>query len=168
MDAQEHIDKAIHDYPTLFGKRIDVLNHLFLIFGNGYMWKHGEPIDKMTLPCGDCELDECERRDCGCTCKEPQRVKDDTISKLNVYTRAIDYSSSQHLASLHVKYSMISTIPADVTPSWRIELIWLLDEIISGRSKVRVWEKEYGAELNPIRRAKIIKMALRAQHVNAS
>lgn len=163
MNAQETIEQLIHDYPTLFGKRIDVLNQLFLIYGNGYRWgKNGTPVE---AHCEEC-TEDCTR-DCGCTCKE-ENTKPDTISKLNVYTRAIDYSPSLNLSSMHVGYSMITQIPSNVRYDWRVELTFLLDSIISGKSKIKEFKGEYGVELNPVRRAKIIKMALRVQHVNAS
>ena len=39
----KELEKHILDYPSLFKRGGDVLDHIFLVNGNGYEWENGEP-----------------------------------------------------------------------------------------------------------------------------
>jgi len=44
MTVEETIKKAMINYPSLFPTKYDVLEHLFLVNGNGYDWENGQLI----------------------------------------------------------------------------------------------------------------------------
>lgn len=58
MKLKDHINKAIKKYPTLFKagnykkSTVSVLNHLFLVIGNGYEWHDGYLCDGELKPYG--------------------------------------------------------------------------------------------------------------------
>ena len=48
MNVELTIQDCFDNYPGLFKERVDVLNHLFCVIGNGYDWKNGELVDNVT------------------------------------------------------------------------------------------------------------------------
>lgn len=45
MTLELTIQAMFDEYPTLFQDRVDCLNHLFCVIGNGYKWINGELVD---------------------------------------------------------------------------------------------------------------------------
>ncbi len=124
MRLEQALLEAFHYYPTLFQKRMDVMNHMFLTLGNGSEWKNGEIVENSC----DCRRDE-ER------CYQERKVP--KISLNNAYARRLDYSPSENLPVHYCgSYSLISKVPKNVKPDWKAAIIWFLDSIISGESKL--------------------------------
>ena len=49
LTLEERIDISLQLYPSLFKDRYSVLEHLFLVTGNGYEWENGELVDGLVV-----------------------------------------------------------------------------------------------------------------------
>ena len=45
MNLEVTLQAMYDNYPLLFADRVDCLNHLFCVIGNGYDWVNGELVD---------------------------------------------------------------------------------------------------------------------------
>lgn len=50
MNVECTIQQMFDHYPTLFKERVDCLNHLFCVIGNGYEWINGELVEGECTP----------------------------------------------------------------------------------------------------------------------
>ena len=113
MTLEDTIFEALYYYPTLFQKRIDVLVHLFLTVGNGLEWVDGELVDI-----------------------SPREKEEPDINYANASARSVDYSYSQRMKHIWgLDYCRLTSIPDDIQADYRQGAVWLLNSIISGKSK---------------------------------
>ncbi len=131
MRLEETLLQSFYYYPTLFQKRMDVMNHMFLTLGNGYYWVGGELVDIL-----------CECREKPCPCERAEK-KVGKITLHNAKARRADYSPSVDLPVHYCgSYSAIENLPKDLKFDWKAGIIWFLDSIIKGESTLKSYKDD--------------------------
>ena len=144
MKPERTLQRMYDEFPKLFPVRQQALNHLFCVIGNGYSWYKGEVVSDNELFIWDNKIERFiidpdyeidEESDIISTSPktEEENMKDMeewrmTLTELR-HSIHPETSIEEHYKDLKnnfhkwyplsKKYSLIYTVPDDVTPEWK-------------------------------------------------
>ena len=138
MNLERNILNSMTEYPTLYQRADQVLNHLFAVIGNGYQWHKGQLVD---IPRRNAPTD-------GVFITWEQEITNlqeyyKTLSKegLKLHRRMFTKTyAKKHLITDRIcplsvypisQYSQMNTVPDDVTPDYLAGAYWLINYILS-------------------------------------
>lgn len=102
MKLEETIQEMFDNYPILFHNRIDCLNHLFCVIGNGYDWMDGELVDEDAKDIKNNLIDG----------KAFQHNKDDYFNMFRTKNNKV------FIYPLCKEYSYLFNFPQDIKNDW--------------------------------------------------
>lgn len=110
--VQKQLKRMVENYPSLFRTRFDILNHLFLVIGNGYKWRNGQLVDV----CGDDDLEPDLRQ-------WPKWIKKEILKSWNYQWGVRDCLREKKTFDEvgfypMCEYSKLATIPKDIQDDW--------------------------------------------------
>ena len=144
MKPERTLQKMYDQYPSIFPVRQRALNHLFCVVGNGYSWYKGEIVSDNELFIWDNDLERYiidpdykidERSDIIST---PPKTEEENMKDMEEWHMSLaelrhrvhpETSIEEHYKELEHNfhkwyplskgYSLIYTVPDDVTPEWK-------------------------------------------------
>lgn len=145
MKPERTLQKMYDEYPKLFPVRQQALDHLFCVIGNGYSWYKGEVVSDNELFIWDNKLERYiidpdykidEEPDIISTppkteeeYKEEKKKWRMLLAKLRhchnpetsieEHYKDLEHDFRKWYPSLSKDYSLIYTVPDDVTPEWK-------------------------------------------------
>jgi len=114
MNVEDTVYEGIRYFPTLFGKKADVLAHIFCTLGGGYNWVDGEL-------CEDLEMPSLEGRH-----EKPRQIDEN-----NVLARCADRTPFDHCYPMSKNYCNLASVPLDVKDDWFEAALWVADMVIN-------------------------------------